>query len=83
MLPDFGSCLGGYSGYFGKKRGINVAVLRQIELPHFPDTWVTPHQQLNCVYRLLCFYVGVFGHNRLPTGVEIGVNIDISVSISL
>lgn len=34
--------LGGHSGYFGQKYGVNVAVLSPM---HHLDTWMTPHQQ--------------------------------------
>lgn len=35
---------GGCSVYFGQKHGVNLVVLTQLELPHLPDAWMTPHE---------------------------------------
>lgn len=35
---------GGCSVYFGQKHGVNLVVLTELELPHLPDAWMTPHE---------------------------------------
>lgn len=35
---------GGCSVYFGQKHGVNLVVLTQLELPHLPGAWMTPHE---------------------------------------
>lgn len=58
---EHGSQLGGYGGYFGHKRDVNIAVLRQIR----PFDVTTQAVWRQAMFFFFFFHIAVYSHHRV------------------